>query len=176
MATILVAIIIVGATTAVSLLLLFIHNKQKRKHMTQLLHRFSQLGSLYNLSFSSQEVSRNTVLGLDGVQGKLLFLSKLDEKVYTHSLVDLRKVKACSVKKIYTNIQGGALVNGKLDHHLQSIVLLFEMNNMEPPTEVCFYNHVHDSIYHVKEQEAKANDWETILSKMLKTPLAKQMQ
>lgn len=143
--------------------------------MSQLLHRFSQFGSLKNLSFSSQEVLKDTVLGIDGLQRKLLIVNRLDETVYTHTVVDLAKVKACSVKKLYSAIKAGDLSNHKLDHHLQSIVLSFEMTTVETAVEVCFYRHIHDSVYSAKELEGKAKDWETILSKMLRSPLVKEV-
>jgi hypothetical protein len=164
MSTIIVAAILVGSVAAICLLLINIHNKEKSIAMNKLLKYFSQLGTENNLSFSSQEILKDSVLGLDGVHRKILVVTK-EDGYFGSFIIDLNQVINCSVKKIYGTIEVGDLKKHKLDQYLEKIVLHFEVNH-KPSVEIVFYNHFENHIYEVLELEQKAKYWETILSKM----------
>lgn len=164
MSAILVAAILVGSVIIICFLLISIHNKHKREAMNNLLKYFSQLGTENNLNFSSQEVLNNSVLGLDGVNRKILVVTK-EDGFYTSFIIDLSEVKICTVKKNYGSIKVGDLKNHKLDQYLEKIVLHFELMH-KPPVEVVFYQNSDNHIYETKELEQKAKHWETILMKM----------
>jgi hypothetical protein len=164
MSTILVAAILVGSVVAICLLLISIHNKHKREVMNNLFKHFSQLGTENNLSFSSQEVLNHCVLGLDGINRKILVVTK-EDGFFSSFITDLNEVRNCSVKKIYGTIKVGDLKNHKLDQYLQKIVLHFELNR-KPPVEIVFYKNFDNHVYETKELEQKAKHWEAILSKM----------
>lgn len=168
MSTILVAAIVVGFIIAVCLLLIGIHNKHKREAMNNILKHFSQLGTENNLSFSSQELLHHCVLGLDGVNRKILVVTK-EESSYGWFIIDLNEVKNCSVKKSYGTIKVGDLKDHKLEQHLEKIVLHFELYR-KPSVEIVFYKNFDNHIYETQELEQKARHWEAILSKM-QTPL-----
>ena len=93
MSTILVAAILVGSVVAICFLLISIHNKHKREAMNNLLKHFSQLGTENNLSFSSQEMLNNCVLGLDGINRKILVVTK-EDNFYGSFIIDLRSKHA----------------------------------------------------------------------------------
>ena len=82
MSTIIVAASLVSVIIFISLILVSINNKQRQKRVTELLDHFSKLGTENNLSFSSQEILENCIIGLDGIQRKLLILKKIDEHEY----------------------------------------------------------------------------------------------
>lgn len=168
MSTLLVAAIIVGLVVGVCLLLVSIHNKHKREAMNNMLKHFSQLAMENNLNFSSQEVLKNSILGLDGINRKIIVVSK-EEDFYTSLLIDLTEVKDCTVKKIYGTIKVGDLKSHKLEQYLEKIILHFDLLH-KPPVEIVFYKNIHNHVYETQELEQKAKHWEAILSKM-KTPL-----
>jgi hypothetical protein len=165
MSTLLVAAIIVGSIVAICLLLIGIHNKHKREAMNNILKHFSQLGTENNLSFSSQEILNHCVLGLDGVNRKILVVTR-EDNFYGSFIIDLNEVKNCTVKKIYGTIKPGDLKDHKIEQYLEKIVLHFELNS-KPPVEIVFYKNFDNHIYEIQELEQKAKHWETILSKML---------
>src|SRR5689334_17409469 len=107
MSNLIVAAIIIGTITAICFLLITIANKQKNKRMNSIMKKFSNLGTTYNLSFSSQEVLGNVIIGLDGINRKLLILEI--NSVQTDHVIDLHKVKHCTVKKYYGSIKPGGL-------------------------------------------------------------------
>lgn len=170
MSTLLIAAIIIGSIAAICFLLVSIHNKHKREAMNNLLKNFHEAGTENGLSFSSQEVLKNSILGLDGVHRKILVVMQKDN-FHSSSVINLNEVKNCSVKKIYGTLNSGDLKNNKTEPYLEKIVLHFEMNG-KPSSEIVFYQHFDNHIYETQELEQKAKHWEAILSKM-QTPLKK---
>lgn len=168
MSTLLVAAILVGSVVIICFLLIGIHNKHKREAMNNLLKHFSQLGSQNNLSFSSQEILNHCVLALDGLNRKIVVVTK-EENYYDSFIIDLNEIKNCTVKKIYGTIKAGDLKGHKLNQYLEKIVLHFELY-CKPSVEIVFYKNIENHIYEAQELEQKAKHWEAILSKML-TPL-----
>lgn len=171
MSTLLVAAILVGIVAAVILLLVSLDKTQKRKSMNQLLHAFHQKGSEHHLTFSSQELLKSTIIGLDGLHRKLLVLEQWEEGAFSTLLIDLKDVKSCSLKKEYGTINGGDLKAKKLEHFLRTMTLQFVLYG-KSPVEVVFYNHLDQHISEMADLENKARHWEAVLSKMI-VPLKK---
>jgi len=154
-------------------LLTAIRNRQKQRKMKRLLDYFSRLGSKYNLSFSSQEVLRNCIIGLDGVQRKLLVLNGINNGVLTEQVIDLNEVTNCSVKKQYGHIQVNGLRKRRLEQYLEKMTLHFKFLLDKPPADVQFFKQAEDNISELSELENKAEKWKVILSKMLPVSLKK---
>ena len=173
MATVLIALIVAGIIIGGSCINLAIFKKEKRKRMNHLLHRFSELGSAYNLTFSSQEILHDCIIGLDGVHRKILVTKSIEEIITHTELIDLSEVKSCSVIKHYGNIKGGELRAKKLETYLELIALHFERTNNQPSIEIPFYQHRKNSIYELEKREKKARHWEMLLSKMIHVPVKK---
>jgi len=167
MSTLLVAAIIVVSIVSICLLLIGVHNKHKREAMNNLLNHFSQLGTQNNLSFSSQELLHDCILGLDGMNRKILVVTKKDDS-YGSFIVDLDEIQKCTVKKIYGTIAAGGLKTGKIEEYLEKISLHFELRR-KPSIEIVFYKNLDSHIYEAQELERKAKHWEAILSKMQKS-------
>jgi len=165
MSTIIVAFIIIGSIVAITWFLVSINKRQTKKKREQLLHRFSQLGTEYNLSYASQEVLKERVIGLDGVNRKLLVLEETNGQ-QSYYIIDLEEVKNCTVNKIYSSGQGSG--NQKsMDNPLFIIALQFDFKDKRPPVQLPFYDHLTNHVFETAELEEKAKDWEAILSKML---------
>ena len=124
MSTIIVAAILILVIIFISLFLVSINNKHRQKTTTELLTHFSKLGTENNLSFSSQEILENSIIGLDGIQRKLLILKKIDEDKYDSLLLDLNEVKSCSKKKIYRSVNIGTKKRKSLKTTLIKLYLL----------------------------------------------------
>ena len=169
MSSLIVAAILVGITVIICFLLVWIHNKEKRKKMDKLFERFRASAVENKISFSSQELLTDSILGLDGVGRKILILNKDQNGELEDVVINLDEIKNCSVRKVYGSIRVGELKKRKLNEYLDKIVLHFEFANSKPPVEVCFYKHVDHSIYHLAELEQKARHWELVINKMLKT-------
>jgi hypothetical protein len=167
MSTIIVSVILVGSIIAVCLLLISVAKKQKNKKMNQLLNRFNELGIVYNLSFSSQEFFNNTIIGLDGINRKLLVLEQTSNTGFDDYVLALDEVKNCTIMKHYGNINPGDLKNKHLETYLERIVLHFEFKTGTEPVEVGLYNHIDDNIYCLADIQRKAQHWQQILVKML---------
>jgi len=173
MSTIIVAVIVISIITGICLILVSINNKQRKKTGTELLNHFSKLATENNLSFSSQEILENCIIGLDGVQRKLLILKKIDKDGYDSILLDLNEVKTCSQKKIYTRINIGTSKKEKFENHLDKIVLEFDFIDNRQPVQILFYEPITNHLFAMSELEHKAKKWETILSQIVHTGLKK---
>src|SRR5215203_1809696 len=99
MSSLIVAGILIAFVAICCLLFVFINNQHKNKAMSSLLNKISQVGSEKNLSFSSHEILKNTIIGADGIQRKILIVKRLNFETYEDFLIDLDEVKSCSVKK-----------------------------------------------------------------------------
>lgn len=173
MSTLIVAIILIAIIAAIFLLFITVDKRQKRKHMNKLLKHFSELGSTYNLLFSSQTIIKDAMLGLDGINRKILILTVTEHDTFDHLLLDVDEIKTCSVRKTYGSIKNTRLKNLNLDQYLEEIILHFDFHTSRSPVEVPFYRHLKDPVTQAAELEQKAKDWEMTLSKMRQSPLKK---
>jgi hypothetical protein len=165
MSSLMIAAILLGFVATICLLLIGIHKKNKKEAMNKLLNHFNQLAFENNIRVSSQEILNHLVLGLDGINRKMLVVTVEDEN-YRSFLIDLREVKNCSVKKVFGTIKAGDLKRHKLEQYLEKIVLNFELHR-EPPVQILFYRNITNHIYEMQELEQKAKHWETALFKMI---------
>lgn len=166
MSTLFVAAILVGVLTGICLFLISVHNRQKKKSAARLLLQFSRMGAEHGLSFSAQEGIPNGLFGLDGQQRKLLVLTRGDGHMFTHTLIDLDKVKSCTLQKQYSTAP--PVAGGKPGEHLNRIVLRFDFASASLPAEVVFYDHVSNSVFELPGLTQKATHWELILTKLLR--------
>ena len=127
--------------------------------------QLSELGSKFSLSFSSHEVVGNKIIGLDGINRKLLVLEEADGRSNSY-IIDLDEVRAISVKKIYNGIKAGELKKRRIEEFLKTIHLQFEFKNGNKDAAWPFYENEIDNIYDLRKLERKAKNWQMILSKM----------
>jgi len=173
MSTIIVAAILISVITGICLILVSINNKHRRKTASELLNHFSKLGTENKLSFSSQEILENCIIGLDGIQRKLLILKKIDQDEYDSILLDLNEVKKCSKKNIYTRVNIGTSKKERFENHLDKIVLDFDFIDNRQPVQILFFEPITNHVFAMSELDQKAKKWETILSQITNTGLKK---
>ena len=63
---------IIAGTIAIFVFIIAVNKKSNRKRTKTLIDTFSLAGAVRGLNFSSQEVLRNKIIGLDGLQQQLL--------------------------------------------------------------------------------------------------------
>ena len=169
MSTIITALLIIISTISIPLILILINKKKSRKRNETFLNLFSQEGSKQGLSFSSQELLKGKIIGLDGIKQALLVFEF--ENPGNIICITMAEVKNCTVDKKYDSIVIGTERKPKLEPHLKSIDLEFTFKNKAEPASVSFYESGVNSIYEMQELETKANTWEALLSKMIVTEL-----
>jgi len=165
MPTIFTALILVAVIIIVSWVFVAIYKRERRKKIVELLDQFRRIGIAKNLSFSSQEVLENSVIGLDGILRKLLIVRKSEDGRFNFALIDLNKVKNCSVQKFYRSINLGTSKKEEYEKQIDKIVLRIELFNGEQ-SDLVFFDPLQDTISRMHELEEKAAKWEGILSKL----------
>lgn len=166
MSTIAFSVLIVLFVVFLFIGLIYINNNQKKKAVTVLLERLSKSGAQNNLTFSSQELLSDAVIGFDAMRLKVLVLHQDNEAACEWHLIDLELVKNCSVKKIYKPFYEGTSNKKAIENYLDKIILLFEFTDNQEPIEINFYRHISNNIYEMQELEHKAKKWETMLLQM----------
>jgi len=165
MSTLSIALIIVIATVCIPLIFVLINGKSRKKKNKALLNFFMEEGSKQGLSFSSQEILRSKIIGLDAAKQMLLVFDFNNDGNLRY--IDMSEVKTCSVEKNHDSIVIGTEKQAKAESHLRSIDLKFIFKNGADPVSVSFYDSSINSIYEMAELESKAKTWEVLLSKML---------
>ena len=141
-------------------------NNMKVKSAKDKYKCLSELGSKFNLSFSSHMVIGNKLLALDGIKKCLLVLEVNNESY----IIELNKVTSIAVKMTYSSKRSGVLNNEGIEEgYLNTIELQFEYSNKG---KVClpFYNCQKDDPQDLPKLERNAKNWQMILSKMACVP------
>lgn len=167
MSTVVVALILLSFVFVVSFLFVWTSKRQAKKRTSQLLHRFSTLGTENNLSFSSQEIFRSKVIGVDGVQRKILVLEHLENNAFDWYFIDLKEVQSCKITTQYATPPVPTAASGNLNETVAFIGLEFRHRQSGHVVSLPFYQHLGNSVYELSALKAKAKDWESMLSKML---------
>ena len=157
MSTIITAAILVISIIGIFVIFASISKKNARKRNKTLLKRLSKSGSEHGLSFSSQEILKNKIIGLDGVkQALLVFDFENRRNIICITMAD---VKNCTVEKKYDSIAIGNEKRAKFEPYLKSIDLKFAFKNASESISVSFYDSNTNGIYEMSELEAKAKNW-----------------
>jgi fucose permease len=172
MSTIITAAIVILSTTGIALFFISINKRNNSKRNKALLHFFNKAGAEKGLAFSSQEVLKNKIIGLDGLHQTLSVFEFLQFDNVIH--IRLSDVTSCVLKKEYETVNFG---NGKAadtEQHLRYINLKFTFRNGQDPVYISFYDSNFHTIYEMAELEAKTKTWETILSKIIRKDVKKE--
>jgi len=173
MSTILVAVILVSFIAAVVLALIWVNNRDRKKATLNLLNKFSDKAMENNLSISSQEVLDNTLIGVDGVQRKLLIVKKIGTDRYDSHLIDLREVKSCRKKSVYksANLAGGK--KSGIGNHVEKVMLEFEYTDGGTLPKLISFGSLDNHILTMSELDEKAKKWEGMIAKLLSNEFKK---
>jgi len=165
MSIIAIALLIIITTVCIPLIFVLINKKNREKKNKILLSFFMQEGFKLGLSFSSQEILRSKIIGLDAAkQTLLIFDFNKDGNI---RCINISEVKTCTIEKNHDSIVIGTARQAKPESHLRSVDLKFVFKNGAEPISISFYDSNVNSIYEMAELESKAKTWEVLLSKML---------
>ena len=165
MSTLIVAGIMIGFILSISLLLIHIAKKQKRKRLSKLLNRFRDLAIQNDLSFSSQELLSDVMIGIDGLKKKLLIIDGINDQSFGEFVIDLNKITRCAVRKNYRIMNYQKLKTPEA--HLQNIMLSFGFGDNDELYSIPFYKNTNDHEQEIPQLELKARHWETMIAKMI---------
>jgi hypothetical protein len=168
-----IVITILACTALMIILLVVLGAKKTRNKKNRVYLYFSLLVSKYKIKISGQEVIKNHLIGLDGMNRKILILSGIDTGKLQALVVNLADVRFCSLRKNFSSVNEGNRKNPRIDYLFEKILLRFEFKNHQEPVEIIFYDHLENDISEISDLEKKAKHWETLLSKMLVMPYLK---
>ena len=126
----------------------------------------SELGSKFNLSFSSHLVLTNKLIALDGLKRMLLVLEANNE-LHQSFIIDLTKITSISLKKSYGSIGSGELRIKNFDEFLRTIDLQFDYRDKGDSVALAFYDSETDELRDLPRLERNAKHWQMILSKLV---------
>ena len=139
--------------------------KNAKKIKENLFLRLSKEGTANNLIFCSQEILQNKVIGIDGIQRKIMILEKIKNK-YNCSVISLDEVQNCelitSCRALYEDNFNKFEVE-----NLHAIELRFQFKNQAQPASIIFYESLINSQRELVLLKAKAEYWCVMLSKLL---------
>jgi hypothetical protein len=170
MSSIVIASILILIVVLISMALISVNNKHRKKESEKLVAQFSEITEGKKLVFSHTEIMENFIVGLDELRKKFIVLNKAGDK-YDFQLVDLKEVKSCSKKKIYRTVNMGTLKNERFESLLEKIVLEFDYSDNRPPLQVPFYESGKTHLLEMAELDEKAGSWVTILTKTINSRL-----
>ncbi len=163
MSTVIVSVILIGGIVLLIMAFNSINKRNRKKKVQELISLFNKTGEKHGLSFSSQEVLRHKIIGLDGINRKFVMVNEKEGS----SIISLDEVKSCVMKKNLVNYQSVDQKDSGYEKFVSSIGLLFEFKNKKQTEQVLFYDNLLHPVAEEKIMEVKAKDWETILSKII---------
>ncbi|HEX6845438.1 MAG TPA: hypothetical protein VF144_00605, partial [Chitinophagaceae bacterium] len=81
--------------------------------------------------------------------------------------IELSKLKAVTLQKIYNSIKAGELKKRRVEEFLQSVRLQLEFENGQDAIVLPFYEKRTDDFHDSRSLERKARNWQMMLSKLL---------
>lgn len=137
-----------------------------KKRIESLLRKLSRAGADNHLTFCSQEILQNKVIGVDGIHRKIMILEKV-KGGYQSSIISLDEVHDCQLVTNSGSITRGSLKKIVEENAAVSLALQFEFNNHTQPASIIFTNSINSSKKEFEFLKAKAQYWSAMFSKML---------
>lgn len=141
-----------------------------KKKMENLLRKLSREGAANHLTFSSQEILQNKVLGIDGIHRKIMILEKKEDAYYS-SIISLDEVHDCQVVNNSDLINRNNLKKSRSESSPANLELRFDLNNHTQPVSIIFSNGITNSKKEFTFLKAKAEYWCVMFSKMLNSQI-----
>lgn len=163
MSTVIVSLTLIAAVILLFFFFSFLNKQNKKKQHQKLISIFNSTGVKHGLSFSSQEILGHKIVGLDGINRKFVTVNDKEET----NIISLDEVRICEMKKNYQSYQPANQSDYGHETFVTSVVLHFEFKTKKPSLSIVFYDNLLQPVVEEKIMEAKAKDWEIILSKMI---------
>lgn len=159
-------LLFMGVLAAAGLVITSMQFKRKQKGKGRLLQQFRRLAETYKISLSAQEVLDDAIIGLDGIQRKLLIVKRREGSTAVSKLIDLDDVKEFVLTKQY-NVSGRWVKNPiATEKYLEKLILNIFLEDGRRE-RVCFYNYSSTPVMDLTSLANKARHWEIMLSKLL---------
>jgi hypothetical protein len=146
-------------------LLYLVDQRHKRREREVLLRHLRQEAQAKQLSFTSQEVLRGVVFGLDGIKRQMLVVEKIGDNDFRSTLIHLDDVRKCITWQVYAATNDEKASVEKRGALPSRIILSLELTGRPAFSLVFYASHV-NSPGDLLPLEKKAWHWEVILSKM----------
>jgi hypothetical protein len=142
----------------------FISNYDRRKK-EKLFRQLSREGATNGLTFCSQEILQDKVIGVDGIHRKILILER-KKNLYNTSIISLDEVHHC---QLVTNEEISDPAKKTFGQQISAgaLELRFEFNNHHQASSIIFTNGLNNSKRDLVLLKAKAEYWAVMFSKML---------
>lgn len=137
-----------------------------KKKKEKLFLRLSKDGDSNGLTFCSQELLENKLIGIDGIHRKIMIVERIKNH-YESSIISLEEVHHC---ELITNEDEIADMNFKtFSEQIKSVVLelRFEFNNHHETVSIIFAKGLNTSRKEIELLRSKAEYWSLMFSKML---------
>lgn len=167
MSTLIVSLVIIGFIILLIMGFVFLNKRNRKAKEQKYVDLFNKTGESYGLSFSSQEILRNKIIGLDGINRKFVVVNENEKS----RVINLDDIKKCSMEKHLESYSRTDEKSSGYEMFVKTISLKFEFKMKKDSETVIFYDILLNPSVEEKLMESKAKDWETILSKMLIDPL-----
>lgn len=128
------------------------------------LWNITKIAKRRSLCLSKQDEVGSNVIAVDVQKRKLLYVKKTT-KVSSCLIIDLTNLENCLLRKEYNTIGAGELNTKKLPYFLKSIFLSLGFRNNSSRVILPLYQSETDGYEDVIQVEAKAKEWQTIVSK-----------
>lgn len=165
MQTIITGAIVIAGTIFIVLFLFFMNRRNIRKRNKTFFRAFTEAGTSRGISFSSQEMLHDRIIGLDRQHQRLLVFDYIRTELVT--IIKLPDVKDCILTREYQHINFGNDKKAEMEKSMRFILLTFSFKNKPEQFTLSFYDSIRHSVYEMQELEQKARKWETLLSKLI---------
>ncbi|MGZ8544012.1 MAG: hypothetical protein ACXWV0_01900 [Flavisolibacter sp.] len=145
------------------------NSQQRKTHTEQLLRSFSELGTRYQLSFSSQLNFPGILVGIDGIR-RIMLVVKTGEAIPQWKLVDLVSIRNCTLLRNYEPIPACELRSYSPDRYLQAVHLRILTVNNEEILLPFYVKHLHN-LKDLPRIAKTAQDWHHMILKLLPGPV-----
>ena len=142
---------------------------QKKIQDGQLLQRFSELGTKYQLAFSCQLDLPGILMGIDGIRRKMMVLNN-SENLLEWKLIDLGTIRSCTLLKTYDPIMAGELDSYSPDRYIHDISLRIITENNEEILLPFYIRYLHN-LKDLPRITKPAQDWHHMILKLLPQPI-----
>ncbi len=159
-------LLFMGILVAASLVIRSMKYKRKQKGNIRLLHKFRRLAETYKITITAQALLDGTILGLDGLERKLLIVQQRDGSTVVSKLIDLDDVNEFVLTKQFN--ASGRWVKSPVasEKYLEKLYLNIFLRNGHRE-RICFYNYSTTPVMDLTRMANKARHWEVMLTKLL---------
>lgn len=164
--TLIPTILILLAIVSVFYVLLPFLSSNSRRKKENLFRNLSRQGAANNLSFCSQDIFQDKVIGVDGIHRKIMILEKKSDGYYA-SIISLDEVHDCQLVTSRGLINNANFKKFGSANHSATLELQFDFNNHAQPASIIFSNGIINSRREFAFLKAKAEFWCTMFTKML---------